>query len=144
MFLPCVMCVSYLYWDKHFFYIYTSYRNPVHDGSLYNGLLDFMAPVQSVDYKAVLVFVSDDNAQHSEWLESVSPTHGHRRDALDFCNRSGCEQLVPCATHIAGNRLYFVMTDVPDIVNVGLDTPLGISDHCFVSCVFCVDHSVPE
>ena len=44
--------------------------------------------------------------------------------ALDFCNLSGCEQLVRGSTHIAGNRLDLVMTDVPDIVNmvVGRDT----------------------
>ena len=43
-----------------------------------------MARVQSVDDKAVFVFVGDANAHHSEWLEFVSPTHRHGRDALDF------------------------------------------------------------
>ena len=38
-------------------------------------------------------------------------------------------------THIAGNRLDFVMTDVSDIVDVVVGTPLGTSDYCFVSCV---------
>ena len=33
-----------------------------------------MVQVQSVDDKAVFVFVGDVNAHHSEWLESVSPT----------------------------------------------------------------------
>ena len=74
-----------------------------------------MARVQSVDDKAVFVFVSDANAHHSKWLESVSPTDRHVRDALDFCSQSGCEQLVRCPTHIAGNRLDLVMTDVTDI-----------------------------
>ena len=57
----------------------------------------------------------------SLWLESVSPTDRHGRDALDF---SSCEQLVCCPTHIAGNRLDLVMTDVPDIVDVFVGTPL--------------------
>ena len=48
--------------------------------------LTIMARVQSVDDKAVFVFVCDANAHHSEWLESVSPTDRHGRDALDFCN----------------------------------------------------------
>ena len=61
--------------------------------------------MQSVDDKAVIVFVSDDNAHHSEWLESVSHTDRHGRDGLDFYNQSGCEQLVHGPTHIAGNRL---------------------------------------
>ena len=33
-------------------------------------------------------------------------------------------------------RLDLVMTDVPDIVDVVVCTPLGTSDHCFVRCVF--------
>ena len=49
-----------------------------------------------------------------------------------------------CPTHIAGNRLDLVMTDVPDIVDVVVDTPLGTSYHCFVSCVFRVAQSAPE
>ena len=47
-------------------------------------------------------------------------------------------------THIAGNRLNLVMTDVPDIVDVVVGTPLGTSDHCFVSFVLRVEQSVPE
>ena len=103
-----------------------------------------MARVQSVDDKAVFVFVSDANAHHSECLESVSPTDQHGHDTLYFCNLLGCKQLVHCPTHIAGNRLDLVMTDVPDIVDVFVGTPLGTSDHCFVSCVLWVKQSVLE
>ena len=46
-------------------------------------------------------------------------------------------------THIAGDRLDIVMTDVPDI-DVVVGTPLGTSDHCFVSCLLLVEQSVPE
>ena len=92
------------------FYFNACYRNPGHDGSLYDCLLDSMARVQSVDHKAVFVFVDDANAHHSDWLESVSPTDRDGRDAHDFFNLSGCEQLVRCPTHIAGNRLDVVMT----------------------------------
>ena len=99
--------------------------------------------VQSVDDKTVFVFVGDANAHHSEW-ESFSPTDRHGRDALDFCNLPGCEQSVRCSTHIAGNRLDLVMTDAPDIVDVFVGTPLGTSEHCFVSCVLLVEQSVPE
>ena len=121
------------------FYVYVFYRNPGHVGSLYDCLLDSTAQVQSVDDKAV--FVSDANAHHSGWLESVSPTDRHARDALDFCNLSGCEQLVRRPTLSAGNRLDLMMTDVPDIVDVVVGTPLGTSDHCFV---LRVEKSVPE
>ena len=70
-----------------------------------------MASVKSVENKAVFVFVGDANVHRSELLESVSSTDWHGRDALDFCNLWGCEQLVRCPTHIAGNRVVLVMTD---------------------------------
>ena len=47
-------------------------------------------------------------------------------------------------THINDNRLVLVMTDVLDIVDVVVGTPLGTSEHCFVSCVIRVDQSVPK
>ena len=103
-----------------------------------------MARVKSVDDKAVLVFVSDADARHSGWLESVSPTDRHGLDDLDFSNLSSCEQLVRCPTHIAGNRFDLVITDAPDIVDVFVGTPLRTSDHCFLSCVLRVEQSVPE
>ena len=58
-----------------------------------DSLIESTARLQSVDDKAVFVFVGDANAHHSEWLESVSHTYRHGRDALDFCNLSGssCE-----------------------------------------------------
>ena len=83
-----------------------------------------MARVQSVDDKVVPAFAGGANAHQSEW-ESASPTDRHERDSLDFCNLSDCEQLVRCLTHIADNRFYLVMTDVPDIVDVFVGTPLG-------------------
>ena len=46
----------------------------------------------------------------------ISPTDRHGLDALDFCNMSGCEQLVRCPTHL---------TEVLGIVNVVIGTPLG-------------------
>ena len=128
----------------NYFDVYALYRNPWHDGSLYACILDSMAQVQSVDDKAVCVIVGDANAHHSEWLESVSPTVRHGRDALDFCNLSGCEQLMRGPTHVAGNRLDLVMTDVLDVVDVVVGTPIGTSDHCFVSFVLRVEQSVKE
>ena len=87
------------------FYVYSFYRNHVHEGLFYDCLLDSTARVQTVDYKAVFVFVGEANALHSEWLESASSADRYGRDAVDFCNLSGCEQLVRCPIHIALNRL---------------------------------------
>ena len=49
-----------------------------------------------------------------------------------------------CPTHIAGNRLHLVLTDIPDIVDVVVGTPLSTSNHWFVSCVLRVEQSVLE
>ena len=88
-------------------------------------------------YKAVFVFVGDTMLiTLSGWNQSLLSDR-HWRDALDFCNLPGCEQLVRCSTHIAGNILDLVMTDVPDIVDVVFGTSLGAPDHCFVSCASC-------
>ena len=95
-------CVFHICSGINNFYVYAFFRNPGHDGSLYDCLLDSLARVQSVDDKAVLVFVGDANAHCTEWLESVSTTDQHGRTALNFYNLSGCEQLVRCSTHIAG------------------------------------------
>ncbi len=73
------------------------------------------AMIQDQDRKAAFVSVGDYNAHHREWLESVSPTDSHDRAALDFANISGCSQLVG-PTHLAGNQLDLVLTDVPEAV----------------------------
>ena len=76
---------------------------------------------------------------------SLSPTDRNCREALEFCNLSGCAHLIHCPTNIVGNRLDLVMTDVPDVVDVFFGTPLqGTSDHFFVSCVLWVEQSVPN
>ena len=36
------------------------------------------------------------------------------------------------------------MTDVSDLVDLVVCTPLGTSDHCFVSFMLCVEQSLPE
>ena len=135
------LCVSYLEYNKQFL-CYDFYRNPGHDGSLYDWLLDSMARVLSVDDKAVFVFVGDANAHHSEWLESVSPTDRQGSDALEFCNLSDCEQLVRCPTHIAGNRLDLVMDGCPWRSGWVCLYSTGNFWSRFVSCVLLVEQSV--
>ena len=106
-----------------------------------------MARVQSVDYKAIFVFLGDANAHHSEHCRSRSLLligMDTRGNLLIFCNLSGFELLVHCSAHIAGSRLDLVITDVSFIVDVFVGTPLGSSDHCFLSCVHHVEQSVPE
>ena len=53
------------------FQVYSFHRNPGHDGSLYDCLLDSIARVRSVDDKGVFVFVGDENTHYSGWSQSL-------------------------------------------------------------------------
>ena len=50
-------CVVRICGKVNNFYVYAFYRNPGHDGSLYDCMLGSMGLVQSIDRKAVFVFV---------------------------------------------------------------------------------------
>lgn len=49
------------------FYVFSINRNPHHDDSIYDCLLNGMANAQSKDAKASFIFAGDFNAHHSEW-----------------------------------------------------------------------------
>ncbi len=93
--------------------------------------------------QAAFVFLRDCNAHHREWLDSVSPTVSNGRAALDIANVSVCSQLVPGPTHLAGNRLDLVLTDVPDKVKVTTMSPLGTSDHSAISIQLDLRQNIP-
>ena len=69
------------------------------------------------------------NVHHHHWLVSVSGTNSAGEAAYDFSNLSGCDQLVDVATHIGGNCIDLLLTDVPDVVQHLVKPPLGTSDH---------------
>ena len=126
------------------FHIFSVYRNPDLDNTIYDCLLSKMANIQSLDPKAAFVFVGDLNANHREYLNSVSPTNQHGRAALDFSNLSGCEQIVSSPTHVSGNRLDLCFTDVPGVVNIDIVPPLGTSDHSTLSIKLHTDFILPN
>ncbi|WP_435316568.1 hypothetical protein, partial [Klebsiella pneumoniae] len=97
------------------FYIFSLYRNPDLNDSIYECLYAKIALIQESDQRASFVFVGDLNAHHREWLNSVSQTNAHGIAALDFSTVSGCEQLIQGATHNSGNCLDLLMTDSPGV-----------------------------
>ena len=103
-----------------------------------------MANIQNNDRKAAFLFIGDFNAHHREWLNSVSPTNGHGRRAYDFANLSGCHQLVDRPTHILGNTLDLLLTDVPGIVDATVSQPVGTSDHNSILVDITTDFPVPN
>ena len=128
----------------HNFYLFPSYRNPDLDDGIYDCLLNSMAAIQEADTKASFIFVGDFNAHHRDWLGSVSQTNCHGHAALNFANLSGCEQLVHQPTHVSGNCLDLLLTDVPSVVDVRALAPVGGSDHSALSIKVQTGFSVPD
>jgi hypothetical protein len=111
------------------FYIVFLYRNPNPDNSIYDCLLNLISVVQLSDHKARFVITGDCNAHHSEWLNSRSPTNASGRAALDFHNTSSLDQIIDFPTHVLGNTLDLLFTDVSGIVSASDFCPIGSSDH---------------
>ena len=126
------------------FYIFSMYRNPDLDNSIFDCLLDSMFEIQGADRKASFIFVGDLNVHHQNWLVSVSNTDSAGIAALDFANLSGCDQLVQESTHRSGNCLDLLLTDVPQVVDVKVKPPLGTSDHCIVSFNLKLTFQIPD
>ena len=126
------------------FYLFSIYRNPDANDDIYDCLLSSMAAIQESDRKAAFLFVGDFNAHHREWLNSVSPTDCHGLRALDFATESGCEQLIHRPTHRSGNPLDLILTDVPGVITSNVGSPIGTSDHTYVSAHIKTEQVVPE
>ena len=125
------------------FYLFSIYRNPDANDSIFDCLLVSMATIQENDRKASIVFVGDFNAHHREWQNSVSPTNCHGLRAIDFSTESGCEQIIRKPTHRSGNTLDLLFTDVPVTVTSNVGSPIGTLDHCFASAYIKIEHAVP-
>ena len=87
--------------------------------------------------------MGDLNGHRQEWLGSTT-TNRHRVAAFDFATVSGCEQLVVGPTHARGGTLDLLITDVPDLVRVGVVAPIQHSDHSSLSAVISITQAVPN
>ena len=68
--------------------------------------------------------MGDLNGHHHEWLDSTTKNR-HGVAAFDFATVSGGDQLVVGPIHARGGTLDLLVTDIPDLVRVGVvDTPL--------------------
>ena len=137
-----VLCFK-VYSKFHNIYILALYRNPNHDDSIYDCILESIASAQSQDPKASFVICGDCNAKHREWLNS-SITDRHGRSALEFSASSSCEQLISEPTHKDGNTLDLVFTDVPAIVDAKVSEFIGTSDHCGIAMNVSVNQHIPS
>ena len=100
-----------------------------------------MAAVQAADVRTSFLFVCDLNGHHQEWLGSTT-TNCHGVAAFDFATVCGCDQLVVGPTNARGGTLDLLMTDVRDLIWVDVVTPIGNSDHCWLSAVISMAEAV--
>ena len=124
-------------------YLFSVYRNPDADDGSFDCLLVSMAAIQENDRKASFVFIGDFNAHHKEWLNSISQTDCHGLRALDFSSESGCDQIIHSLTHRSGNCFDLIFADTPGVVAGNVGSPVGTSDHCYVSAKIKTEHAVP-
>ena len=137
-----VLCFK-IYSKFNNLYIFAVYRNPGHDDSIYDCLLERIALAQSTDRKACFVITGDCNAKHEEWLNS-SLTDQHGRAAKDFCVAADCLQLIQEPTHNSGNILDLVFTDAAALVKASVCENLGTSDHCSIRIDISVNQYIPN
>ena len=95
-----------------------------------------MAAVQAEDVRAL-------NGYHQDWLGFTSMNH-HGVAAFDFETVNGCDQLVFDVTHSRDETIDFLMTYVPDIVQVVVVAPIGNSDHSILSTIISMAQTVPK
>ena len=104
-------------------YVFSLYRNPYLDDSIFYCFLVSMAALQAEVILAYFLFVCDLNGHNQEWLGGSTTTSHHGVAAFDFATVSGCDQLVVGKIHVRGGSLDLVMTDVPDLVLVSVVAP---------------------
>ena len=106
--------------------------NPDQDVYIFDCILISIAAMQAEDMRASFLYVGDMNGHHHEGLGSRT-TNRHGVAAFTFPTQSGCEQLVVSQTNARGGTLDLLMTDVPDLVQVAVATPIGSSGHSSLS-----------
>ena len=74
----------------------------------------------------------------------MSPTNCHGLRAIGLATESGCEQIIHRPTHRSGNTLDLIFTDAPAIVASNVGSPIGTSDHCFVSAHIKIEQTIPD
>ena len=102
-----------------------------------------MAAMQAADVHASFLFVGDLNGHHQECLGFMTMNY-HGVAAFDFTTVSGCTQLIVGPTHAHGEALDLLMTDVPDLVWVGVVAPVGNSDHSSLPAITLMAQAVPN
>ena len=83
------------------------------------------------------------NAHHEKHL-GFSTTNLHGRSVRDFTSSLECEQMIAENTHVNGGLLDLVMTDVPDVIGIRVDSAIGTSDHSAVFIDVVLDQPIPH
>ena len=117
------------------FYMFSVYQKPDADDRISDCLLVIMAAIQENDRKASFAFIGDFNAHHKEWLNSISHTDFHGLRAFHFSSESGCDEIIHNPALRSGNCLGLIFIDAPGVVAGNVGSPIGTSDHCYLSVI---------
>ena len=123
--------------------MFSLYHNPDLDDRIFDCLLASMAAVQAEHVRASFLFGGDLNGHHLGWLGSTT-TNSDGVAAFNFATMYGCDQLVVGPTHLCGGTLDLLVTDVSDLVLVGVVSPIGNSDYSSPSAVISMGQAVPN
>jgi hypothetical protein len=79
------------------------------------------------------IFIGDFNVPDIDWESGT--TSGRSRELLEAAEEKLMEQMVPFPTHVRGNTLDLVLTDIPErVTDVRDEGRLGGSDHVIITC----------
>ena len=139
----CEYMVVRIQGSRQNFYLFGVYRSPSTDDRVFDCLMSAMARVQEADHRAVFCFAGDFNCHHEEWLGSPR-TDCHGVAARDFASLTDCSQLVNSPTHRQGGTLDLLLTNVPDLCNVQVCSPIGNSDHSYLNIALSTNVRAPS
>jgi Reverse transcriptase (RNA-dependent DNA polymerase)/Endonuclease-reverse transcriptase len=88
------------------------------------------------------LFFGDFNLPDIDWEGGVA--RGRSRELLEAANDRLLEQLVQFSTHVRGNTLDLILTDIPErVINVAEEGQLGASDHVLMAARIAVGAGPP-
>jgi Reverse transcriptase (RNA-dependent DNA polymerase)/Endonuclease-reverse transcriptase len=116
---------------------YLIYRSPNSGADSISGLARLIREAEKN-----CLFFGDFNLPDIDWEGGVA--RGRSRELLEAVNDRLMEQLVQFSTHVRGNTLDLLLTDVPErVIDVADEGRLGASDHVLVAARIAVGAGPP-
>jgi Reverse transcriptase (RNA-dependent DNA polymerase)/Endonuclease-reverse transcriptase len=107
--------------------MYLIYRSPSSGGESFSGMSDLLRVAEKN-----CVLVGDFNMPDIDWDNGTA--RGRACELLEAAQDRLLEQLVTFPTHVRGNTLDLILTDIPErVINITEEGRLGSSDHVIIA-----------